>query len=553
MLTPQDSVVMTTQHGSSSEGVVSTQESLSSTMLEAMLDESLLIQECFGGANSLSCHAMNEIGGNGKKRRTSTIGWKTSVYQGVIKYYMCNDKRFEAFVRDSPIPGERGRPGAYLTEIDAAKAHDMVSIKIQGLSTLTNFPVRCYWKEINEMQNMSKKEYILAVRRTGKDESETESHSPYRGVSKVFGERRWEARLGLHHEGLPTIFLGKYYSADDAARAYDITCIKLKGWDAITNFELNSYDVESILESAKREVLRNISNPQTMDGSFVMQSGGTNNEIQTYPQSMSSNPLSQHNTQPLNSSTFHGYQNSNLIQSNPYAHAALFGSTGIDGNSSGNFGAEFPTQSATMQQSLQSHLNVSNDLNHNILNRNQFLHQGSSTSLSENLVLQKCLSLRDRPYDFGKELLGGNLGLDSLRNINVALNGKSLMDNMVNESQGATNGVCSFGLQSEDIHPVVPSTQEFEAAQPELPALDQSYQTLNYQNPNQNLNSCFTENIQNPSSEPNNTAPESQIAETQNDFDVSEYLNKSFIEDGDFTCDFDECLEAIIGDGQGLS
>ena len=31
--------------------------------------------------------------------------------------------------------------GAYSTEVDAAKAHDLVSVKIGGLKALTNFPV----------------------------------------------------------------------------------------------------------------------------------------------------------------------------------------------------------------------------------------------------------------------------------------------------------------------------------------------------------------------------------------------------------------------------
>ncbi|QCD78063.1 AP2-like factor [Vigna unguiculata] len=76
----------------------------------------------------------------------------------------CNEDRFEAFVWDKSDPGEKGRTGAYSTEVDAAKAHDLVSIRIGGLKALTNCHVRCHSKDMDEMRRMSKWDYICAIR-----------------------------------------------------------------------------------------------------------------------------------------------------------------------------------------------------------------------------------------------------------------------------------------------------------------------------------------------------------------------------------------------------
>ncbi|RDY05824.1 AP2-like ethylene-responsive transcription factor BBM2, partial [Mucuna pruriens] len=52
----------------------------------------------------------------------------------------------------------------FKNELEAAKAHDLVAIKIWGNFAYTNFPESCYLKEISEMKSMTKREYILSIR-----------------------------------------------------------------------------------------------------------------------------------------------------------------------------------------------------------------------------------------------------------------------------------------------------------------------------------------------------------------------------------------------------
>ncbi|RDX57894.1 AP2-like ethylene-responsive transcription factor AIL7, partial [Mucuna pruriens] len=185
----QESVIpqhqLTPQIGTSSQGSVnnnftnfSTQQCDILSVLEATLDErhiedSLVRSKLL--SHQLGPHTMNDREPNNRRENDQrqhgghrnlsgkTIGNKSSLYRGVIK---CNEQRFEAFVWDNTDPGDKGRIGGYWTEIDAARAHDLLSIKMGGLTTLTNFPVRCYSTEMDEMQSMNKMDYIHAVRST---------------------------------------------------------------------------------------------------------------------------------------------------------------------------------------------------------------------------------------------------------------------------------------------------------------------------------------------------------------------------------------------------
>ncbi|KAL9331626.1 hypothetical protein ACSQ67_001236 [Phaseolus vulgaris] len=421
-----------------------------------------------------------------------TIGSKSSVYRGVIK---CNDDRFEAFVWDNSNPGERGRTGAYSNEVDAAKAHDLVSIRIGGLKALTNFHVRCYSKDMDEMRKMSKWDYLCAVRGLGK--GYTDADSPFRGVYRVPTSRKWEARLG--REGSPTIHLGTYYTAEDAARAYDIISIKLKGGEAITNFEWNSYETEGIMESVIT---------QATDGSIILQKEGNNKQTEASPQNSSS--VQCHPQPPSNPSFCRCCNSQILTPSNPHALGAFADTAGNSGsdNSTGNDAVQFRNENATQQQPLQTQRQVSfnegfnqnlvNNNNNQLPNHNATQQQSLQTpSQSSNLALP---APGIRNLEFRKEVTRGDMELEPLSSI-ASLSVQPLPQVTLNGSTGSTQ-----------LYP---------------PALHQSYE-------HQNLNSFSSDSFQNPISEPNNNGFQSPI-----DLDIRDYLNRSYIEDTDFTCDYD--------------
>ncbi|KAF6143560.1 hypothetical protein GIB67_029729 [Kingdonia uniflora] len=184
-----------------------------------------------------------------KKLTSDTFGQRTSIYRGVTRHRWTG--RYEAHLWDNSCRREgqsrKGRQGGYDKEDKAARAYDLAALKYWGPAATTNFPVSTYSKEVEEMKNMTKQEFIASLRR--KSSGFSRGASIYRGVTRHHQQGRWQARIG-RVAGNKDLYLGTFGTEEEAAEAYDIAAIKFRGMNAVTNFEMNKYDVEAIANSS---------------------------------------------------------------------------------------------------------------------------------------------------------------------------------------------------------------------------------------------------------------------------------------------------------------
>ncbi|WZZ33401.1 hypothetical protein YC2023_016802 [Brassica napus] len=101
------------------------------------------------------------------RKSVDSLGQRTSQYRGVTKHRWTG--RYEAHLWDNSCKKEgqsrRGRQGGYDDEEKAARAYDLAAMKYWGPTTHLNFPLSNYEKEIEELNNMTRQEFVAMLRR----------------------------------------------------------------------------------------------------------------------------------------------------------------------------------------------------------------------------------------------------------------------------------------------------------------------------------------------------------------------------------------------------
>ncbi|OMO56291.1 hypothetical protein CCACVL1_26653 [Corchorus capsularis] len=209
-------------------------------------------QSCENNSNTTgneNSKAIVSVDSDCSKKIADTFGQRTSIYRGVTRHRWTG--RYEAHLWDNSCRREgqarKGRQGGYDKEEKAARAYDLAALKYWGPTATTNFPISNYTKELEEMKHVTKQEFIASLRR--KSSGFSRGASIYRGVTRHHQQGRWQARIG-RVAGNKDLYLGTFATEEEAAEAYDIAAIKFRGVNAVTNFEMNRYDVEAIAKSS---------------------------------------------------------------------------------------------------------------------------------------------------------------------------------------------------------------------------------------------------------------------------------------------------------------
>uniref|UniRef100_A0A7N0ULV0 AP2/ERF domain-containing protein n=1 Tax=Kalanchoe fedtschenkoi TaxID=63787 RepID=A0A7N0ULV0_KALFE len=134
--------------------------------------------------------AKKERGSTAKERISKmppcAAGKRSSIYRGVTRHRWTG--RYEAHLWDKSTwnqnqnkKGKQVYLGAYDDEEAAARAYDLAALKYWGPGTLINFPVSDYTRDLEEMQTVSREEYLASLRR--KSSGFSRGMSKYRGLS----------------------------------------------------------------------------------------------------------------------------------------------------------------------------------------------------------------------------------------------------------------------------------------------------------------------------------------------------------------------------------
>ncbi|GKV27600.1 hypothetical protein SLEP1_g36757 [Rubroshorea leprosula] len=211
-------------------------------------DQLLLYKGLKKAKKERGCTAKERI----SKMPPCTAGKRSSIYRGVTRHRWTG--RYEAHLWDKSTwnqnQNKKGKQadiisilllclgwfssetlsvylGAYDDEEAAARAYDLAALKYWGPGTLINFPVTDYTRDLEEMQNVSREDYLASLRRKSSGFS--------RGISKCRSlSSRWDSSFG---RVAASEYLNRIHYSDDPATGSDF----LGGFCNERNIDLTKY------------------------------------------------------------------------------------------------------------------------------------------------------------------------------------------------------------------------------------------------------------------------------------------------------------------------
>lgn len=191
--------------------------------------------------------ARRERGSTAKERISKmppcAAGKRSSIYRGVTRHRWTG--RYEAHLWDKSTwnqnqnkKGKQVYLGAYDEEEAAARAYDLAALKYWGPGTLINFPVSDYARDIEEMQSISREDFLASLRR--KSSGFSRGMSKYRGLAKQSQTGKWEASFG-RVLGNRYFSMGSCSTSEEAAAAYEMSQGEYRGFGVVRNIDLSSY------------------------------------------------------------------------------------------------------------------------------------------------------------------------------------------------------------------------------------------------------------------------------------------------------------------------
>ena len=184
---------------------------------------------------------------------------RSSKWKGVTKHKITS--RWEAHLWDATFERrkssksgrQRGRQvylGGWQSELDAARAYDLASLRYFGTRSPLNFPRENYADELKIMQEYTCADWVAEIRR--KSSGFSRGRSRFRGVTSHKGKNskgKWEARIG-RVMGNKYLYLGTFPSERAAAEAYYLAALRFRDSKAVTNFDRSNYSEEDIKNAA---------------------------------------------------------------------------------------------------------------------------------------------------------------------------------------------------------------------------------------------------------------------------------------------------------------